>query len=63
LFAVVPAMLYSNWMAKMQQRKRLERLWFWSKEQGDRHIDCVKSVHRKGVRESVRCVLATLSVS
>jgi hypothetical protein len=32
----------------MQQRICLERLWFWSKEQGDRHIDCGKSVHRNG---------------
>ena len=63
MFAVVPAMLYSSWVAKMEQRICLERLWFWSKEQGDRHIDCVKSVRRKGVRESVRCVLETISMS
>ena len=60
MFAVVPAMLYSSWVAKMEQRICLERLWFWSKEQGDRHIDCDESVHCKGVGESVRSALATI---
>lgn len=48
-FAVAPAMLFPSCSAKtVQQWLRLVRLWSWSKEQGDRHIDCDESVHYTG---------------
>ena len=49
LFAVAPVILFPSCLAKsVQQWLRLEKLLSWSKEQGDRYIDCDKSVHRTG---------------
>jgi len=64
LFAVVPAILCSSWLVKTTlQRVRLETLWSWSKEQGDRHIDCDKSVHFNGARELRHCAPAATAPS
>ena len=64
LFAVVPAILCSSWLVKTTlQRVRLEMLWSWSKEQGDRHIDCDESVHCNGVKKLRDCALAAMSPS